>query len=75
MITLKELDIGEFGMIREILFQGRERRRMLDLGFVIGTVVEAVQKSPPGDPVAYYLRGTVIALRNDDAANVLIEKI
>jgi len=52
--------------------EGLVRRRLLDLGFVPGTVVEAVGRSPFGDPTAYAVRGTVIALRRRDAAHVLI---
>ena len=45
---------------------------MLDLGLVKGTTVEAVQKSPSGDPIAYFIRGAVIALRDQDAEKILI---
>ena len=51
---------------------GIERRRMLDLGLVQGTTVEALQKSPSGNPVAYFIRGAVIALREIDAKNVRV---
>ncbi|MCU0787021.1 MAG: metal-dependent transcriptional regulator, partial [Verrucomicrobia bacterium] len=43
--------------------RGPERRRLLDLGFVPGTEVLAEMKSPGGDPTAYRVRGTLIALR------------
>ncbi len=33
------------------------KRRLLDLGLTRDTVVEAVQKSPAGDPIAYLVRG------------------
>ena len=46
---------------------------MLDLGLVEGTNVEALHKSPSGDPVAYFIRGAVIALRGEDAKKVRIE--
>lgn len=52
---------------------GTQRRRMLDLGLVEGTNVEALHKSPSGDPVAYFIRGAVIALRGEDAKKVRIE--
>ncbi len=46
---------------------------MLDLGLVNGTNVEALHKSPSGDPVAYYIRGSVIALRKEDAGKIFVE--
>ena len=52
--------------------RGAERRRLLDLGFVPGTVVEVDMISPTGDPVAYRLRGTVIALRREQARMIRI---
>lgn len=47
--------------------RGPERRRLLDLGFVPGTDVEVEMISPAGDPTAYRVRGTVIALRRAQA--------
>jgi len=49
------------------------RRRMLDLGLICGTNVEALQKSPSGDPIAYAIRGAVIALRSEEASKILVE--
>jgi ferrous iron transport protein A len=46
---------------------------MLDLGLISDTMVEALQKSPSGDPTAYYFRGAVIALRSEEASRVLVE--
>ena len=40
---------------------------MLDLGIVRGTKVKALHKSPCGDPVAYMIRGAVLAVRGSDA--------
>ena len=48
------------------------RRRLQDIGLIEGTDVECLQKSPAGDPVAYYIRGAVIALRSEDSQNILV---
>jgi DtxR family Mn-dependent transcriptional regulator len=53
--------------------RGAERRRLLDLGFVAGTTVEVDMVSPGGDPTAYRVRGTVIALRREQAGLIRIE--
>lgn len=47
--------------------RGPERRRLLDLGFVPGTPVEVDMVSPAGDPTAYRVRGSVVALRREQA--------
>lgn len=52
--------------------RGTQRRRMLDLGIIPGTTVECEMNSPIGDPVAYRIRGAVIALRREQAEMIQI---
>jgi len=52
--------------------RGPERRRLLDLGFVPGTTVEVEMSSPLRDPVAYRVRGSVVALREEQARLIQI---
>jgi DtxR family Mn-dependent transcriptional regulator len=52
---------------------GTERRRLLDLGFVPGTLIEVEMVSPSGDPTAYRVRGTQIALRREQAVMIAVE--
>lgn len=47
-------------------------RRLGDLGFVQGTGITCLYRSPAGDPTAYGIRGTVIVLRKQDAARVRV---
>ena len=56
-----------------MLSSGSMRRRLLDIGLIEGTDVECLQRSPAGDPVAYLIRGAVIALRAEDASQILVE--
>ncbi len=46
--------------------------RLKELGFTAGTPVVCRCKSFSGDPAAYYVKGTVIALRKDDAAAISV---
>ncbi len=73
-IPLSKLPLGQQGIVRELRSNSRARRRLLDLGLVVDTIVEAVCQSPSGDPKAYQIRGTVIALRAEEAASVIIER-
>jgi Fe2+ transport system protein FeoA len=41
---------------------------------VPGTIISRELESFTGDPIAYNIRGTIIALRNDQAKHILIEK-
>lgn len=53
--------------------KGSQRRRLLDLGVVRGTVIESAFASAGGDPVAYRIRGALIALRREQAEWVRVE--
>lgn len=75
MKRLNNLAVGEQGEVLSLAAHGQERRRMLDLGLIPGTVVAALHRAPQGDPVAYFIRGTVIALRAEDAAKILISPV
>lgn len=53
--------------------RGLQRRRLMDLGIVPGTTIEAEMRSPGGDPTAYRIRGAMIALRREHADLVFVE--
>ena len=55
--------------------QGLTRRRLLDLGFTPGTRLRPVLQTFVGDPRAYRVRGTTIALRRDQASVVIVRPI
>lgn len=72
--TLVEGEVGTIvGMSKEC--RGENRRRLLDLGFVKGTEIKIDLNSPMKNPVAYSVKGTSIALRNDQASKILINKV
>jgi DtxR family Mn-dependent transcriptional regulator len=47
--------------------RGAERRRLLDLGLLPGTTISVEMESAGGNPIAYRIRGAVIALRKSQA--------
>jgi len=69
---LTDLHEGESAEVEYLLNTGVIKRRLQDLGLVEGTNVVCLQKSPYGNPVAYQIRGAVIALRVADASMVII---
>lgn len=73
LISLDKLTIGKHGILRRLTAEGITRRRLLDLGLVQDTPVKALYKSPAGDPIAYEIRGTVIALRSEEASQIIVE--
>ncbi len=72
-VTLDRVSQGETVRVTQLTTTGSMRRRLLDIGLIEGTCIECVQRSPGGDPVAYLIRGAVIALRSEDSATVLVE--
>ncbi len=72
-IALCDLPKGAHGKISEIRTNDSMRRRLQDIGFVKGATVEHAFSSPLGDPVAYHIKGTVVALRCEEASQILLE--
>ena len=74
---LSSLKIGEQAKVVGISksLRGQQRRRLMDLGIVPGAIVIADLASLGGDPVAYRIKGTTIALRTQQAEQIYIEEI
>ncbi|MFE6280948.1 ferrous iron transport protein A [Streptomyces sp. NPDC057877] len=47
-------------------------RRLGDLGFTVGAVVEVVRRAPLRDPVVYRVKGYEVCLRRAQAASVRV---
>lgn len=73
--TLDHLKDGQSARIHELKMSGTMRHRLLDLGFTAGALVQCLQHSASGDPVAYLIRGTVIALRQEDSRMIAVTAI
>ena len=75
--NLTVLNIGEKAEVVSISKACRksQRRRLMDLGILPGTIVTAEMKGLGGDPTAYNIRGAKIALRLDTAQQIRIKRI
>ncbi|MDF2925504.1 MAG: ferrous iron transport protein [Paenibacillaceae bacterium] len=67
-VALSEAALGSRICLTRIDVQGVLRRRLLDLGFVPHNRVEVLQKSPLGDPIAFRVNNTIIALRKEESS-------
>jgi ferrous iron transport protein A len=47
----------------------------MDLGVLPGTVIHAEFASPAGDPIAFRVRGALIALRQEQSKFIHVEKL
>ncbi len=59
--------INEEVIIKRIKIGGKEQRRLFDFGIVPGSKIKKVFNSIFNDPIAYEVKKTTIALRNEDA--------
>ena len=74
LFSMASMKAGEKGYITHMIGGSPLARRLIDIGFATGTVIECLGRSPLGDPIAYAVKGTVIALRKEDAAYIFVRK-
>jgi ferrous iron transport protein A len=72
-MTLNELKINETGYIKDLNCPDSIKRRLLDLGLIKGTKITPLFVSPSGDPTAFEIRGSVIAIRVEDTMLIDLE--
>lgn len=73
-MTLDQTPVGKRVRILSLSHTGAMRRRLQEIGLTPNTTVECVGKSPGGDPLAYLIRGAVIAIRADDGRGVEVDE-
>ena len=73
MFPLSRLPLGKSARILSLSAPEPLRGRLMDLGFVPGSEIRPLYAAPTGDPRAYLICDTVIALRQHDAATVAVE--
>lgn len=76
MAPLTSLAEGKSSTIKEIDkdLNRAERRRLLDLGIYPGVSIRNCFKSASGDPIAYEVLGTIIALRKEQCDKIYLQE-
>ena len=72
-MTLNDLKINHYGVVREVNTNKDIKRRLLDIGLTPGTKVESVLENIGKNLKAFMIRGALIALRNEDSKDVLVD--
>ena len=72
-MRLSELSTGEKGVIVKVMGRGAFRKRIIEMGFIRGKIVDVIQNAPLKDPIHYKVMGYDVSLRRSDAA--LIEVV
>lgn len=69
---LSQVPNGFTGCIVDVVGDESLCVQLLELGFTPGQSVTLVARSPMGEPLAFALRGTVVALRRREAACIRV---
>ena len=56
-MRLSELKTGERGVIVKVIGHGGFRKRIVEMGFIKGKIVDVLQNAPLQDPVKYKVMG------------------
>ena len=75
MKNLYNIPLDKPCIVQTLKCDGPLKRRLLDLGIIKNTKITPVLKSPSGDPTAFEIRGTLIALRKEDASLIEVTEI
>lgn len=66
-MKLSELKTGEHGVIVKVIGHGSFRKRIVEMGFIKGKMVEVLLNAPLMDPVKYRIMGYEVSLRRSEA--------
>ena len=70
MKTLKDLSVGETGVIAKVGTSGALKQRFMDMGITKGTEVKVEKIAPLGDPIEIIIRGYNLSIRKGDAEKI-----
>ena len=72
MKKLSDLKTGEKGVIVKVFGHGGFRKRIVEMGFIRGKVVEVLNSAPLKDPIEYEIMNYHISLRRSEASQIEI---
>lgn len=71
--SLADLVPGQSGVLTVLDLPDADAQRLMELGFLPGSVIVAARSAPGGDPRVYRVEGTEFALRRDTARHIGVE--
>ncbi len=74
-VSLATLSPGQAAMVVDVEGEGAFRRRLLDMGFIRGSLVRVIKHAPLRDPVEYCIGGTHVTLRLQEAKQIIVEQV
>ena len=74
-MTLDELKPGQSGRITTIGVVGPLRRRLMDMGVLVGEEIKVIKVAPLGDPLEVALKSYRLSLRRSEAQGITVEAL
>lgn len=71
--TLDLFSVGESGIVKTVVGEGKIKRRLFDMGITPGAQVYMRKKAPLGDPIEITVRGYELTLRKSEASCISVE--
>lgn len=75
IVALPDLREGRSGQLVDVRGSGSHRRRLLEMGFLPGTVVRLVRRLVPEGVLEVEVRDTRISLRIAEAGVLVVETV
>jgi ferrous iron transport protein A len=72
-MNLAKLKPGEKGTISAIGAIGPLKRRLMDMGVLVGEEVKVVKVAPLGDPIEVKIKNYSLSLRKKEAEGIAVE--
>ena len=70
---LSDLELKSKGKVVKVNAEGKNKRRLFDMGVTPGANITLKKVAPLGDPIQVLIRGYDLTLRRDEAKTVLME--
>jgi len=75
MHSLDTLHPGEKAIIRCIHGETAEEVHLMEMGLLVGTLIEFIKRAPLGDPIELRVRGYHLSIRCSQAQLIKVEKV
>lgn len=72
-MNLSKLKPGEKGRITGIGAIGPLKRRLMDMGVLVGEEVKVIKVAPMGDPIEVFIKSYNLSLRKKEAEGIAVE--
>jgi len=72
-MKLTQIKIGQLSKITKIGSVGAVKRRLMDMGILVGEIIKVEKVAPLGDPIEVTIKNYKLSLRKNEAENIDIE--